>query len=204
MRFHVGRDEQQLGQYSKDQLAEGLRNDTFYPSDLVWQEGMSSWLPLEKVLPEILPGQTPPDLNSVEASPKNIPPTTSGEVVRRASPLAYALAVATLIISLLSFYIIFSVISFHSYWPVVSITGVILGHRAIKEVKKSQGKLGETSVAGTAAIGLFFSYIPLIFLVINFILTQTLSEEAYNELLEKIFTIMTEMNKISSESDSFY
>lgn len=190
MQFHVGRNGQQLGQHSKDQLAEGLHNGTFFPTDLVWQEGMSSWLPLKEVLPEILPAPTPPDLNSVEVLPPNIPTSAfSGEVMAGTEPPASALSVTTLILGAFSL----------CCCQVSSIAGVILGHIALREIKKSEGKLGGS---GMALIGLILSYIGLTFFVMSIILSQALPEETLNEWSEKIQTTIEEIEKQSTDSES--
>lgn len=45
-RIHIARDRQTLGQFSPEEVAEGLRSGRFLPTDLAWREGMSTWEPL--------------------------------------------------------------------------------------------------------------------------------------------------------------
>ncbi len=44
--IHLNRDRQNLGQFSPEEVAEGLRNNRFLPTDLAWREGMEDWQPL--------------------------------------------------------------------------------------------------------------------------------------------------------------
>jgi hypothetical protein len=66
--IHINRNRQNLGQYSDQDVADGLQSGKFLPDDLAWQEPMESWQPLSAFtnLPpasEILP--QPPPLFSV-------------------------------------------------------------------------------------------------------------------------------------------
>lgn len=45
-RIHIARDRQTLGQFSPEEVAEGLRSGRFLPTDLAWREGMATWEPL--------------------------------------------------------------------------------------------------------------------------------------------------------------
>jgi hypothetical protein len=64
--LHLNRDRQNLGQFSPEEVAEGLRTGRFLPTDLAWREGMEGWLPLsnftdlpipnEPVVPTLAPG----------------------------------------------------------------------------------------------------------------------------------------------------
>jgi hypothetical protein len=53
-RIHLNRDRQSLGQFTPEEVAEGLRSGRFLPTDLAWREGMETWQPLSTVtdLPE--------------------------------------------------------------------------------------------------------------------------------------------------------
>lgn len=44
--IHINRDRQNLGQFSPEEVAEGLRSHRFLPEDLAWREGMDGWQPL--------------------------------------------------------------------------------------------------------------------------------------------------------------
>lgn len=44
--IHINRNRQSLGQYSDQEVADGLQSGKFLPDDLGWQEPMESWQPL--------------------------------------------------------------------------------------------------------------------------------------------------------------
>jgi hypothetical protein len=45
-RIHVNRDRQNLGQFTPEEISEGLASSRFLPTDLAWREGMETWQPL--------------------------------------------------------------------------------------------------------------------------------------------------------------
>jgi len=53
--MHINRNRQALGQFSDEEVAEGLQSGKFLPTDLAWREGMDSWQPLSEFtdLPEV-------------------------------------------------------------------------------------------------------------------------------------------------------
>ena len=48
MQIHVARPPTQLGVFSQEEIAEGLRTGRFFPNDQGWREGMDAWLPLSQ------------------------------------------------------------------------------------------------------------------------------------------------------------
>jgi hypothetical protein len=58
--MHINRNRQSLGQFSDEEVAEGLKTGRFLPSDLAWQEGMDAWQPLSTFLhlPEVAQGES--------------------------------------------------------------------------------------------------------------------------------------------------
>jgi len=44
--IHINRNRQSLGQFSEQDVADGLQSGQFLPDDLAWQEPMESWQPL--------------------------------------------------------------------------------------------------------------------------------------------------------------
>lgn len=54
-RIHIARDRQPLGNFSPDEVAEGLKSGRFRPTDLAWQEPMETWKALGEFtnLPEV-------------------------------------------------------------------------------------------------------------------------------------------------------
>jgi len=45
-KIHVNRNRQNLGEFSPQEVADGLRSGRFLPTDLAWREGMETWQPL--------------------------------------------------------------------------------------------------------------------------------------------------------------
>jgi len=60
--LHVNRDRQNLGQFSAQEVAEGLATGRFLPTDLAWREGMDDWKPLSTFI------DLPPAVGAVEAT----------------------------------------------------------------------------------------------------------------------------------------
>ncbi len=71
-KIHINRDRQNLGQFTPEAVAEGLRDGRFLPTDLAWREGMETWQPLatftdfpdpgEIAPPTLAPGSPLPDV----------------------------------------------------------------------------------------------------------------------------------------------
>jgi hypothetical protein len=49
-KIHVARNQQKLGEFSNEEIQEGLQQGRFYPTDLYWMEGMRQWEPLKNFL----------------------------------------------------------------------------------------------------------------------------------------------------------
>src|SRR5438270_14057447 len=77
--IHVARDGAKLGEFTLEQIREGLTTGQFRATDLAWQSGMAEWRPLSEVvgaaavppaagapptLPAIAPGVTAPPAGS--------------------------------------------------------------------------------------------------------------------------------------------
>lgn len=67
-RIHVARDRKIIGQFTPQEVAEGLRDGTFQASDLAWREPMDAWKPLGEFsdLPAVEPPELPPPLTGAE------------------------------------------------------------------------------------------------------------------------------------------
>jgi hypothetical protein len=63
-KIHIARDRQSLGQFSPEEVAEGLASGRFLATDLGWREPMEQWKPLSEFtdLPTGEPSLTPPAL----------------------------------------------------------------------------------------------------------------------------------------------
>jgi hypothetical protein len=63
-RIHISRNRQALGQFSPEEVAEGLASGEFVPTDLAWREPMETWKPLGEFtdLPPATRSLVPPAL----------------------------------------------------------------------------------------------------------------------------------------------
>ncbi|MCX6969562.1 MAG: GYF domain-containing protein [Verrucomicrobia bacterium] len=64
----VNRDRQSLGQFSEQDVSNGLESGRFLPDDLAWQEGMESWQPLSSLTHLPPPGAAIPAVDSLPPS----------------------------------------------------------------------------------------------------------------------------------------
>lgn len=77
-KLHINRDRQNLGQFTPEQVSEGLAEGRFLPTDLAWREGMDTWQPLSTFadLPAATPSEEEPHPSSQPAAPQ--PPAETG------------------------------------------------------------------------------------------------------------------------------
>jgi hypothetical protein len=63
-KIHIARDRHSLGQFSPEEVAQGLASGQFLATDLAWREPMEAWRPLSEFtdLPAEVPPLTPPAL----------------------------------------------------------------------------------------------------------------------------------------------
>lgn len=59
--IHINRNRENLGKFTDQEVADGLKSGRFLPTDLAWQEPMPTWQPLSTFtdLPEANPGGVP-------------------------------------------------------------------------------------------------------------------------------------------------
>lgn len=65
-KIHLNRAQQNLGEFTPEEVTEGLRSGRFLPSDLAWREGMETWQPLSTFS---LPAESVPPLPPVAQTP---------------------------------------------------------------------------------------------------------------------------------------
>ncbi|MFZ4777522.1 MAG: YIP1 family protein [Terrimicrobiaceae bacterium] len=89
--IHINRNRQPLGQFSDQEVADGLKSGEFLPDDLAWREPMEAWQPLSSftdlppssaVAPSVLPPVqpipvAPSDVAPVWESAGELPPFTA-------------------------------------------------------------------------------------------------------------------------------
>ncbi|HEY5706936.1 MAG TPA: YIP1 family protein [Terrimicrobiaceae bacterium] len=70
-RIHIARNQRSLGQFSPEEVAQGLASGELLATDLGWREPMEAWKPLSEFtdLPAVEPSMTPPALPQVVPKP---------------------------------------------------------------------------------------------------------------------------------------
>jgi hypothetical protein len=58
--IHLARDGAKIGEFSRDEVREGLRTGKFLPTDMAWEEGMPDWRPLGQVVTDEPAGAAAP------------------------------------------------------------------------------------------------------------------------------------------------
>ncbi|TLD71870.1 DUF4190 domain-containing protein [Phragmitibacter flavus] len=171
MEYHVGRNNQQLGQFTEEAIREGLFNGQFLKTDLVWTEGMEGWKPVAEVLaiesesPASALPPPPPPLETFSESPSSstaLPPAVPPSYSSGAAPTSNfptlavgkptsGLAIASLILGITSLPTTFCYLGLF-----IGIAGIICGHIASGAIKRSNGTIDGK---GIALAGLILSYI---------------------------------------------
>lgn len=148
MQYRIGRDGNELGSFSENEVREGLTSGQFLPSDLGWQEGMASWSPLR----ELFPSQPPPITAgpSFASSPATPPAITGSAPVLQAQ--SSGLAVTALVLGIISAVTCGGLV-------VGALAAIICGHIALAKINKSNGLL---KGRGQAIAGLVMGYVTLI------------------------------------------
>ena len=136
MPLYIARDGQQLGPFSPEEVRAQLVAGAVQLTDLAWQEGNANWQPLH----------TLPGFNAAPPPIPSLPPPF-------AQPQTSGLAVASLVLGLMSFVTI----------GLTGLPAIICGHLASARIKRSGGRL---TGQGMAIAGLVTGYLGflLIFL----------------------------------------
>ena len=158
MEYYYAVDDLQQGPVSLEELQRLVAEGRVAPTDLGWHQGLGDWMPVASILgipataqspdPSILPGTTTPVAPGESTNPYHVQPAAAGAAmgvpgqVQRTSGLAIASLAC-------------GVLAFICFIP-ISIGGVICGHMALSEIKKSEGYVAGK---GLAVAGLVVSYI---------------------------------------------
>ena len=145
MQINIGRNGQQLGSFSEDEVREGLRSGTFLPTDLGWHEGLAEWQPLSSL--GVLAGAMVPSSSPAPGYPQ---PMMHPMI---AAPRNSGLALASMICGIVS------LVGMCCYLGVpCGIAAVICGHMANSEIKRAAGGV---EGKGMATAGLITGYIAI-------------------------------------------
>lgn len=145
MQINIGRNGQQLGSFSEEEVREGLGRGTFLPTDLGWHEGLAEWQPLGSLA--IFAGAMVPTATPVSGYPQ---PMMHPMI---AAPRNSGLALASMICGIVS------LVGMCCYLGVpCGIAAVICGHMANAEIKRAAGVV---EGKGMATAGLITGYIAI-------------------------------------------
>lgn len=91
--IHVARDGAKLGEFTLEQIQQGLRTGQFRPTDLGWQSGMTDWRPLAEFVVE-KPSAAPssdavPGVAAISTTPSAAPAPESGLPWERRQQLGF-------------------------------------------------------------------------------------------------------------------
>ena len=167
MNYHIGRDGQQLGTFTKEQITQGLADGSVRGTDMAWAEGMEDWQPVSSLslVSEAVPaplGDSPPP---VPVRRPGSTPAVTGQ------PETCGLATASLVLGILSFLLA----------CFTSLPAIICGHLALGRITRSNGTLAGRgmAVAGLVMGYLFTALIPVIAIL------AALAVPAFNGVQEK-------------------
>jgi hypothetical protein len=146
MDYHIGRDGQQLGSFSEEQILIGLQDGSLRNTDLAWTEGMRNWEPIG-ALPPFRP--TPSERQAMTA---NYVDPQFHHMAPGASS-ASNLATASLICGILSLFSLCCCLG----WPLV-LAAVICGHMALAEIDNNPSL---SNSRGIAIAGLVMGYFSI-------------------------------------------
>ncbi len=82
--IHINRNRQSLGQFSEQDVADGLQSGRFLPDDLAWQEPMESWQPLSSF--KDLPLPSAPEVSAPPSETGDVPAFPVAPVWESAAP----------------------------------------------------------------------------------------------------------------------
>ncbi len=145
--YHIGRNSQQLGIFSNDEIRDGLAKGHFYSTDLAWNEGMPDWKQLEEIFGPLI---TPVSYAHSSGVPPELPRYFVSNVGMGLMPTP-GTAIASLVLGIISLVTCY-------FGFLFAIPGVICGHMALSEIKQSQGRYDGR---GLATAGLVLNYIWL-------------------------------------------
>ncbi|MBL9116281.1 MAG: DUF4190 domain-containing protein [Verrucomicrobiaceae bacterium] len=217
MIFHIARDGQPLGTFTQDEIRDHLEARRLLVTDLVWTRGMDDWEALAQVFEvEILEEDEEDDQNGEPRPelPPAVPPAVPGTLTSfpaeswKASPAlpdapplepkASGWAIASLFLGCIS------VVGL----CFTAIPGIVCGHTALDEIRKSRGAISGRNLART---GLILGYLMCVLTVIGSVVyfgyytaEKVEAKSAQADAVRDARTIMMALKVYASENRGKY
>ena len=149
MQWYYAKNDSQFGPVSDSEIRGKLQSGELQNSDMVWRDGFADWLPISSVSEFAMLRQGPPPSAMDRPAIPNLdspyaPPLAPGGYFP--SVRNSGLAIASMVLGILGLLLC----------QLISIGGVIYGHLALAEIKRSDGGL---SGRGMAIAGLITGYL---------------------------------------------
>jgi hypothetical protein len=203
MQIYVGKNGQQLGPFSLEEVNRKLADGTFAGSDLAWYEGAAGWAPLSGVAGVVIPAAAP-------AAPSPTPASTPSQAavpiapVRPNVPIVQPPAGGTRTLALVSWILlsltfIVSLIPFVGCgaWVLgapVAVAAIVMGIIILTRGRALQGAL--TILAGLLIVPLCFAGQFLSLAVFG----GTIERKQTTQIIENLHTIDSAKTKWASET----
>jgi hypothetical protein len=136
MQIYVGKNGQQLGPFSLEEVNRKLADGTFAGTDLAWYEGAAGWAPLSGVAGVVIPPASPaaptpsPTPAPVQPAPAFAPARPNAPIVQPAKSSTKTLSVVTWVLLGITFVVSFIPLVGCGAWLLgvpVALTAIILG-----------------------------------------------------------------------------
>ncbi|CAN5803337.1 hypothetical protein BH11VER1_BH11VER1_02800 [soil metagenome] len=175
MSYYISRDRQQFGKYTEEDIRYGLAEGKFLGTDLAWQKGMEAWRPLDELIEPSnapLPARVPKAvLAPYMAKPIYLKNGGAGKSISGFALVAMLMGVISLLVYGLCLKTDIAADFFdesNAFNPsmVLGYIGafafiMIFGHRALRQIDQSEGKLRGKGLAMSGIIMGYFLFILL-------------------------------------------
>jgi hypothetical protein len=148
MQLYIHRNGEKTGPFPLEDVRSSLAAGSLQLTDLAWHEGASDWLPLASI--PAVTGDHPPAISDAAIRPQE-PPSVSG------------LAIVSMVMGIASFFTA----------GLTAIPAVIMGHIALREIKKEPARFSGHGIALTGVItgylGIAFAILLIIAVLIGIV-----------------------------------
>ncbi len=181
MNYHLGRDGQQLGVFTREQMAAGLASGTLRGTDLAWAEGMESWVSIGTLFPQGM------------GAPHSAPPSHPASSLQ---PQTCGLAIASLVLGICSFVLN----------CLTALPAVICGHLALGRIKRSgDGLTGRgLAIAGLVLGYLFLALLPFQAAILLPVMKQVIAKRDESHSIRHAQQLMVELKNYAAVHQGRY